>query len=171
MNNSFARRYLIFIAALSLAPFSTSIAQEGFYIGGDLGYSTVDESGVDDEDVSFRFMGGWQFNENFSVEGGYTDFGDFDAGIVDVEVDGFDVSFIGAWPVAEKFSLTGRLGYLWWDADAGVLGDDDDSDLLFGIGGRYDVNDQFMVYGGWTRYDIADADVDNFHIGGAFRFK
>ncbi len=108
MNNSFARRYLIFIAALSLAPFSTSIAQEGFYIGGDLGYSTVDEGGVDDEDISFRFMGGWQFNENFSVEGGYTDFGDFDAGIVDVEVDGFDVSFIGRLACCRKIFPDGK---------------------------------------------------------------
>jgi OOP family OmpA-OmpF porin len=171
MTNVLARRYLILLAALSLAPFSTSIAQEGFYVGGDIGYATIDDSGVDDEDISFHFMAGWQFNENFGVEFGYADFGEFDAGIVDIEADGFDVSFVGAWPVADKFSLTGRLGYLWWDLDAGAFGDDDGSDLLFGIGGRYDLNDQFMFYGGWTRYEISDADLDNFHIGGAFRFK
>ena len=171
MTNVIARRYLILIAALFLAPFSTSMAQEGFYIGGDIGYASVDDSGVDDEDTSFHFIGGWQFNENFSVEGGYIDFGEFDAGIADIEVDGFDVAFVGALPVAEKFSLTGRLGYIWWDADAGALGDDDGSDMLYGIGGRYDVNDQFMLYGGWTRYDIDDVDLDVLHFGGAYRFN
>ena len=66
---------------LALAPL-TAIADNGFYVGGSLGSASLtDDFGgfdVDADSTSFRLTAGWQFNDFFSLEGGYHNFGDFD---------------------------------------------------------------------------------------------
>ena len=56
---------------------------QGFYAGAGIGELSVDFEGdldesplsFDDGDTAFRVFGGWQFNENFGLEGGYIDGG------------------------------------------------------------------------------------------------
>ena len=174
--------------------FVTGAAQAsdpGFYAGASVGQASLDESldstfSIDDEDTSFSLSAGYSFNDYFAVEGGYIDFGEvgdsFSAGgitgKVEAEADGWDLALVGSLPVSEKFSLTGRAGYLFWDADikASATGlptvsdSDDGNDLFYGVGAEYRFTDQWSLTGGWDRYELDDVEFDNLHVGVRYRF-
>ena len=163
----------------------------GFYVGGSVGQASLNESvnstiSIDDEDTSFRLSAGYSFSDYFAVEGGYIDFGEVSdsftvagvTGRVEAEADGFDLALVGSLPVSEKFSLTGRAGYLFWDADVKatatgvptISDSEDGNDLFFGIGAEYRFTDQWSLTGGWDRYELDDVDFDNLHVGVRYRF-
>lgn len=140
--------------------------QTGFYVGGDIG--SVDFE--DEDDTGFRISGGYQFNRNFAAEVGYVTL--FDKGVAgtNIEVDGFEILAVGKMPLANNFSVYGKVGFLMWDAKASGFGSDDGTDLTFGIGLQYDVSRNLGIRGQWQRYDVDDADADMFSIGVIYRF-
>jgi OmpA-OmpF porin, OOP family len=157
---------------------------QGFYVGAGAGQLSVDSNGdidgtafsFDDSDTAFRIFGGWQFNENFGVEGGYIDGGtasetfDIDGTDVDVdiEVTGFDLMLRGVLPIGESFFAFAQVGGIFWDADfsasaLGVTESDSDSgeDLAYGAGFGFNFGDNAGVRAEYMIYDISDADVDS----------
>lgn len=189
---------LILAAAIAAAISTPAIAQDrGFYAGGHLGQATIDKfcddtagTGIscDDKDTSWKILGGYQVNRNFAVELGYIDFGKVQAsvagiGSVSAEANAFDLVAIGILPVADRFSVYGKLGAYRSTTDGKVrtiFGNDDLSedttDLTFGLGASFDITRQFSVRGEWQRYndvgggDIGESDIDVISAGVLFRF-
>jgi len=118
-------------AAMSL-PLSAYAADDGFYLGFDVGqahYSGVTGSlapfggisHVSDSDTGYRFTGGYQFNRYWGAEASYVDFGQAEAN-VDVttpsagsfaakrQAHGFVFAGTGTYPFNDTWSIFGRLG-------------------------------------------------------------
>jgi OOP family OmpA-OmpF porin len=76
---------------------------------------------TDDSNTGFKFYGGYRFNRNVTLEGGYADFGKFDSqremmvpafGSLSsgIRASGFYVGAVGVVPLPNRFSLFGKLG-------------------------------------------------------------
>jgi OOP family OmpA-OmpF porin len=132
-----------------------ALAQDtGFYAGFSLGQATADDActgvsgpGVscDDKDSAWKILGGYQFNRHFAVELGYTDLGEVSASgpgfSASIESSAFEVVAVGMMPIADKFSIYGKLGMYRGESDASGPGgsiSESTTDLTFGIGARYD---------------------------------
>lgn len=185
-----------------------AMAQEpGFYVGGSLGYANLDQDeaemqsiltgngltgtvDVDDEDLGWKFFGGYNFNKYFGAEIGYMNLGSVDAafnvtapvaatGSADIDVDGFMAAGTLSYPINEFVDVSGKVGVYLWNADGTVKvstvsmsADDDDSDLLFGIGGKYHYTENITFRAEWERaFDVGDSDLDLFSVGVQYNFN
>lgn len=163
-------------------------AQAGdFYIGASIGNATLDDDfdglNVDDKSTAIRLLAGWRFNDNFSIEGGYHDFGDFEQTFDDgsgpltarLSADGFLFGATGHLPLSERFALTGRAGMFFWDGSAEInnvsQATPEDSNLYLGVGVSFDVTKQFQVTADWTRYELEDTNSGVFSVGLQYRFR
>ena len=177
-----ARKGLAILGVASAMAFTgPAWAQDtGFYAGLSFGQSSVDVdctgfSSCDDSDTAWKVFGGYQFNRNFAVEFGYTDLGEASASApgasATAESTAFEVSAVGMLPLADRFSIFGRIGLHMSDTDAratlgSVSGSTSESNtgLTFGIGARYDFTKNLGVRAEWQRY----ADVGGDDVGGEF---
>jgi len=168
--------------------------ESGWLVGGSVGQSkfNVDCRGAncDDTDTAFRVFGGYDFNRHFGVELGYADLGKLtvSSGPVsgDLKATVWDLLAVGKLPIADKFSLYGKLGM--YRAETKVSGSvagfgsgsqkDNNTDLTYAIGGGYDFNKNLGVRLEWQRYSKVgsdntggDGDIDVYGIGVVYRFK
>ena len=64
------------LSVLLLMPLG-AYADNGFFVGGSIGSAELSDDfdglNIDTDATSFRIVGGWRFNDYFSVEGGYHD--------------------------------------------------------------------------------------------------
>jgi opacity protein-like surface antigen len=196
-----------FIGAAALSVPSISMAQStmstmtqmgpeaGWYVGGSVGQSKIDCStggvaGVscDDSDTAFRVLGGYQFNKYLGAELGYADLGKATlsaAGLsASVEAKAWDLVAVGRVPVADRFSLFGKLGMYRADSDLSSntalipASSDDNTDVTYGLGAQYDFNKNLGVRAEWQQYKKVgsdstggEGDVDVMSVGVVYRFK
>lgn len=207
------------IGAMSLATLSGMACtwamadDSGWYGGASIGQSTakIDDdrinrsllaSGIsatvisdDDSDIGYKLFGGYQFNRNFSLEGGYFDLGKMGftaattpAGTLqgDIRINGLNIDAVGTLPLTEKLSLLGRAGLNYAQAKdsfsgAGAVSVSNpgsskrDLNYKYGIGLQYDFTRAFGVRAEVERYRIDDAvgnkgDVDLLSLGMVYRF-
>lgn len=151
---------------------------QGFYIGGSVGRSNIDDdiagpglitSGtVDGNDTGFKLYGGYQFNQHFGVELAYVDLGTanysgtFGGSPVTggkVDIWGLGLFAVGIWPVSPGFSLFGKLGLFSWEAKwSDVTGGtpfsstDNGSDLAGGLGMSYSFTRNLSARVEWERF-------------------
>ena len=184
--------------ASALAFTGPTFAQDGaFYVGGSIGQATAKDgcdgvSGVpgvscDDEDTSWKIFGGYKFNRNFALEFGYVDLIEVTAsgpgGTASIEATAFELVGVGMLPLANNFSLYGKIGLYRAETELSVntflvVGSEkeNNTDLTFGIGAQFDVSKQFAIRAEWQRYqdvgggDIGESDVDVIGVGALFRF-
>ena len=198
--NSKAKAGLVVLGLASAMAFGGSaLAQDtGFYLGGALGQSQVDidctgASTCDEKDTSWKIFGGYQFNKNFALEFGYANLGEatasgsvppFGTASVKFETMAFDLVAVGSLPIADRFSIYGKIGLYRADTDADVsvsgLGSttesDSNTDLTFGVGVRYDFTRNLGVRAEWQRYsdvsagDFGESDIDVISVGVIWRF-
>ena len=187
------KKLLLGVALMAAA--LTANAQ-GFYVGGHLGQTSVDSfcDGVsgpgvscDDKDTSWKILGGYQVNKNFAAEVGYIDFGKVSArgpgGTVSAEAHAFDLVGVGILPLADRFSVYGKLGVYHGTVDADVntttivgSASDDATDLTFGFGAAFELTRQVALRAEWQRYsdvggsDTGKDDLDVMSVGVLFRF-
>jgi OmpA-OmpF porin, OOP family len=196
---------LISVAALAAPSMSmaqstmstmTSMGPEaGWYVGGSIGQSKIDCStggvaGVscDDSDTAFRVLGGYQFNKYLGAELGYADLGKATisgAGLsASVEAKAWDLVGVGRLPLADRFSLFGKLGMYRADSDLSSntplipASSDTNTDITYGVGAQYDFNKNLGVRAEWQQYKKVgsdstggEGDVDVMSIGVVYRFK
>lgn len=191
---------LSLIGALVLALPSAAMAQgftgadSGWYLGGGIGQSQIDvdlsdsEPGttLDDKGTSFRIFGGYQFNKHFGVELGYSDLGEAKGnepgfGAFAFEAKAWDLVAVGTLPLANSFSLIGKLGFYKGDIDFSGGGEslsESNTDLTYAIGAQYDFNKNLGVRAEWQQYKsmgkqetLGESDVDVFGISVLYRFK
>lgn len=188
-------------------------AYPGWYFGANIGQAqaTIDDaritsglltngltagpiSGVN-RDLGFKFLGGYQFNKNFAVEGGYFDLGQFGfhtstvpLGTLsgNIRLKGVNLDAVGMLPITDKFSAFGRLGVTHTQANDAFVGtgavnvlnpnpSSRDTNLKVGLGLQYALTDALTLRTEIERYRIDDAvgnkgDVDLVSVGLVYRF-
>lgn len=149
----------------------------------------------DDRATGFKLFGGYQFNRNFALEGGYFDLGKFGytattvpAGTLtgDIRLKGLNLDTVGILPLTDKFSLLGRVGVNYAQArdnfsGTGAVNVLDPSpskrqaNIKFGVGMQYAFTDALAMRVEAERYRVNDAvgnrgDVDMYSVGLIYRF-
>jgi OmpA-OmpF porin, OOP family len=130
----------------------------GFYAGLDVGQTDVGP----EDDTGFKIFGGYQFHRNIAAEVGYGMLFDKGGG----ELTSLEVVAVGTFPIANQFSLIGKLGFAYLMADPGS----DETELTYGIGAQYDLNRNLGFRLQWQRYSTDPDDVDFLSIGVVWRF-
>jgi predicted porin len=126
---------IVAAAALAMLASSSFAGTPGTVYGGlDVGSTKLD--GVSESQTSFGGFVGYNFHQNFAVEGGFRRLGTWDGAGSDVTVDQTAVSVIGTLPLSQGFNVYGRLGYNHVKADAGWT-EGSDSGVLYGVGVGY----------------------------------
>lgn len=154
------------------------------------GFTTTDE---DDSDSGYKLFGGYQYNRNFAVEGGFFDLGEFEYTASDgtgtlssnLEVKGINLDLVGIVPFTEKFSGFGRVGANYAEVKNSFSGTgtvtapsgskDRDWNPKVGLGLQYDFNESWGMRAEVERYRIDDAvgnhgDIDLASLGLVYRF-
>lgn len=153
---------------------------------------------IDDKDTAFKIYGGYQFNRNFAIEGGYTNLGKFTSNTIitsggsgtlsgEWKAWSLDFTAVGILPLGESASLFGRAGVSAWslntdfrasgpggvstfsESSSGVSG-------LLAIGGAYNFTPQFGLRAEFERHfsvgndDTGKSDIDLITVGLVYRF-
>lgn len=143
---------------------STSFAQTApkAYAGVDVG--TVDIDGFDDNETAAGGFVGYNFNENFALEGGYRQ-ANFDA----FKLKQTSLSVIGTLPLSNGFNVYGRLGYndINVKANGSSFTGDVDSGALYGVGAGYAFT---PTISGRVEYQRPTSDASIITAGIAFKF-
>lgn len=146
-------------------------------------------------DLGFKLYGGYQFNKNFAVEGGYFDLGQFGFNTStiplgtlsgNIRLKGVNLDAVGILPITDKFSAFGRLGVTHMQTNDTFVGtgavnvlnpnpSSRDTNLKVGLGLQYALAPALMLRGEIERYRIDDAvgnkgDVDLVSVGLVYRF-
>lgn len=176
--------FAVALLVLSGSVAASQASAQGFYIGGSVGKSDIDDdiaipglitSGtVDGKESGFKIFGGYQFNQNFGVELAYVDLGKatyngtfFGSPVTGgkVEITGFNFSAVGTLPLNPSFSLFGKVGLFFWEAEASdVTGGvpfssaDSSSDLSVGVGMSYNFTKNFGARVEWERFKAGGED-------------
>jgi OOP family OmpA-OmpF porin len=202
------------VAALILSPIATAADEEGWYLGAGAGRARENINFENafrlelpvgfvtnyymESDQSFgaKVFAGFQFHQNFAVEGGYFDLGDFDystsginpAGIMDgnFDVNGWNLDLVGLAPISDKFSLLGRVGYTLSETESSFSGSgsipaasrstqNSESGFKYGAGLQYKLTDAMAMRLELERYRVDgpardNGDVDMVSFGVVYRF-
>lgn len=166
-------------------------ADTGFYVMGGLGQQ-LDSSTKSNADAGLTSIGGrgfsssvseatvyrvqlgYQVNTNLAIEGGYigTDDESYSASGGNVNgtirlkqsVKAWNLTAVGILPLADKFSLLGKLGYANVKASAtitnpasSISADATKNDFTYGIGAKYDITKEVFTRLDVDSYNIADS--------------
>lgn len=159
------------------------------------GFATTSISN-DDSDTAYKLFGGYKFNKNFALEGGYFDLGRFGfaattvpAGTLNgnIKLRGLNLDAVGILPINEKFSAFGRVGLNYAEAKDSFSGSGAvnvlnsspskrDTNYKFGAGLQYDFTPALGMRAEAERYRIDDAvgskgDIDVLSVGLVYRFS
>lgn len=164
-----------------------------------LGAGFVTTSIVDNNrDTAYKLLGGYRVNKNIALEGSYFNLGQFgftsttaapSAGTLTgkIKLQGFNLDVVGTLPVAEKFSVLGRLGLNYAQAKdnfsstglvpapANPSPSKNQINYKFGAGFQYDITEFLGMRVEAERYRINDAvgnkgDINMYSLGLVYRF-
>lgn len=198
--------------AIIASPFAVA-DDSGWYAGANAGQSraTIDDvritSGLlnsgftstsindDDRSTGYKIYGGYQFNRNFALEGGYFDLGKFGfnattvpAGTLSgsIKLRGLNLDLVGSLPITQRLSAFGRLGVNYAEARDSFTGtgavnvldpnpSKRDTNLKVGLGLQYALTQSLAMRAELERYRINDAvgnkgDIDLVSVGLVYRF-
>ena len=170
-NAALAALFGVILGAPSFAMAQAKQGDSGWYIGAHIGQADVDE--INDEDTSFKILGGYQINKNFAVEGAYIDFGKTSVSGIEFKANAWEAVAVGILPIGDRFGIYGKAGFFWGEAKGG--GEKDDSvELTYGVGVQFDLARNLGIRGEYQRYtDVGNgaSDIDVMSVGVVFRFK
>lgn len=143
------------IAAAAIAPVA---AQAESYIGANVGrsdqkLSLPDFGSVTEHATAFKLYGGYQFNANFGIEGGYVDMGKAEitaaGATAGANPHSLYVAATGTMPLAERFALTGKAGFARHRTTLSATGSQDDklsnTALMLGVGTSYAITPTMLA--------------------------
>ena len=201
------------LAALAIFASPFAMADDtGWYVGANVGQSKakIDDARItgalvgggstatsiadDNRDTGYKIFGGYQFNRNFAVEGGYFNLGQFGfaattvpAGTLDgsIKLQGLNLDLVGILPFTDRFSAFGRVGLNYAQARDAFSGtgainvirpdpSERASNVKFGAGLQYDFTKSVGMRLEAERYRINDAvgnkgDIDLVSLGLVYR--
>lgn len=172
----------ISLIAFIAATVATPVFAGDVYVVGSIGHSSVDldkgaidndltsvgatgvSSTLDKSDTGYKIQIGYQFNQNFAVEGGYVYLGkakysaSYNGGnaTADAKASGMNIAALGIFPINESFSVFGKFGMIdaKVEVSASATGPGGAASgtasatkwkTNFGIGGIYNINKQVSV--------------------------
>lgn len=182
-----------------------------WYIGGNIGQSRakIDDARIvnqllgsatisdDNKGNAFKLFGGYQFNKNLALEAGYFNLGEFGytasttvpVGSLtgSIKLQGLNLDAVGMLPLADKFSVFGRLGLQYAQAkdtfsSTGAVPTPTNPNpsknalnYKAGLGAQYDFTQALGMRVEAERYRIDDAinnkgDIDMYSLGLVYRF-
>ncbi|MEO9038550.1 MAG: outer membrane beta-barrel protein [Gallionella sp.] len=183
-----------------------------WYAGGNIGQSRakIDDARIspllpgatisdDNKGNAFKLFGGYQFNRNFAVEGGYFNLGEFGytattaapalAATLNgkIKLQGLNLDAVGMLPMGDKFSVFGRVGMQYAQAKdtftssgaaptpANPNPSKNALNYKVGVGAQYDFNRSLGMRIEAERYRIDDAlnnkgDINMYSLGLVYRF-
>jgi OOP family OmpA-OmpF porin len=182
-----------------------------WYVGGNIGQSRakIDDARItpllpgatisdDNKGNAFKLLGGYQFNRNFAVEGGYFNLGEFGytattaptlAATLNgkIKLQGLNLDAVGMLPMGDKFSVFGRVGMQYAQAKdtftstgaaptpANPNPSKNALNYKVGVGAQYDFNRSLGMRVEAERYRIDDAvnnkgDINMYSLGLVYRF-
>ncbi|HKI65359.1 MAG TPA: outer membrane beta-barrel protein [Burkholderiales bacterium] len=191
-----ARSAITFLALAAGTSVATPAAAQDlhrFFAGASIGQTTASDgcSGIivpgvtcNDSDTAWRILGGYQIDRNFAVELGYHDFGKVKAtgfGVNgEVTANVWELVAVGTLPLRNRFSVYGKLGGYRGDtklrSNAGFSGSDTNTDITFGVGGRYEFSQQIAFRAEYQAYQsvggstVGSSDFDVVSVGALFKF-
>ncbi len=166
---------VLFSAAVSL--FAASVmAQPVGHVGLSGGQSSVDLSGYDNPS-SYKLFAGVSFSTYGSLDLAYANLGKFRrSGVSDtyLDLDGFELTAMGSYPLSKRISLFARAGYYSWNLDNVLSGTKigfDGTDFTLGAGMRFSISNDVSLHLEYQKYnDIEGSDYDNLSAGFDFGF-
>jgi OOP family OmpA-OmpF porin len=146
--------------------------------------TTAASTSTDSKDTAFKVFGGYQFNRNIALEGGYFYLGknSFSAATVPAgtlagnnKVQGVNLDLVGTLPLSERFSALARIGvqqawskssFSGTGAGAGVAGSSkrNDTNAKVGLGVQYELSPAMLLRGEVERYRIDNAVGQRNHV-------
>lgn len=185
----------------------------GWYAGANVGQSRarIDDAGIssglsaqglstnaitnDDRGTAYKLYGGYQFNRNFALEGGYFDLGKFGYtastspnGTLSgtSRVKGLNLDLVGILPITDRLSAFGRAGVTYADVRDSFSGTgaasmynadphSHDANYKLGVGLQYALTDALAMRAEVERYRINDAvgnrgDINMVSVGLTYHF-
>jgi hypothetical protein len=136
---------IIAAAALATIAASSFAATPGtIYAGVDVGSSKVDD--ISGHDTSYGAFVGYNFAQNFAVEGGYRRLGSLDVTGGDIRFNQAAVSVIGTLPIANGFSVFSRLGFNRVESKSNYASlEGGENGALYGVGVGYDFGNKLSA--------------------------
>jgi len=188
------RNLLCMMVILVAAAVPASAVENGFFIGGSIGGSSLEVRDVDEEfgdlrfsdgDTAYKLFAGFRFLNFLAVEAGYVDLGDPSDIVGEVEgeplelqigVKGWDAFAVGLLPIG-PVDLFAKVGVVSWDADIRAALDDlrdsdsdSGTDAAYGIGVALRLGSVALRAEG-EQFDIGNAeDVYMFSVGITYTF-
>jgi hypothetical protein len=166
------------LATLSLVTLPAVAADNGIYLGGSVGQSSleIDEFSYDADATGYKVIAGWRFIDWLAVEGNYVDFGSGDDDVegtkIETEADGISLSLVGFLPLG-PVDLFARAGAIDWSADLSSPGfgsaGDDGTDFTYGVGAQFRVW-SLSLRAEYEVFEIEDVDVDMISVGVTWTF-
>lgn len=147
--------------AVSGGAFAQGSTVPAFYVGAEVGQGDVGS----EDDIGYKFLGGYQFHRNIAAEVAYGFL--FDKN--DVEVTALELVAVGMFPIANQLSLIGKLGFANWEVDS-PSGSRDGTDLTWGVGVQFDFSRNLGLRATWQRYETDPDEVDFPNIGVIWKF-
>jgi long-chain fatty acid transport protein len=167
---------------------------DGWYAGFGFGQSkyrdlaTTNAVSVNDHVEGWKVYTGYEFNKYLGVEGGYANLNDFTVKTATTSTkgtsDAWTLAAVGAYPLTDKFSVTGKLGAAYVltksmvkngiievvnNGDA-VRSGDDSYRPYYGVGVKYALFDNLSLRADWERFDLDHSNVDLMTAGFAVKF-
>lgn len=161
-------------------------------LGSGLTATSIDN---DERSRGYKLFGGYQFNKNLGLEGGYFDLGEFGyrantipSGSLsgNIKLRGLNLDLVGTVPITDKFSAFGRLGVTRIESRDAFVGtgavrvlnpnpSTRDNNLKVGLGLQYAFTPALSMRAELERYRVNDAignkgDVDMVSVGLVYRF-
>lgn len=148
---------------------------------------------IDSHDTAWKLFGGYQFNENFAVEGGYHNLGQFKGATVitapaaSTAVGKWDayagsVAAVGIYPVVNRFAVFAKAGLAVTRLKVDVPGAQFSPSAtrvqpLLGVGVKYDINKAFGLRGEFERFNnvgdgskTGQSPINVWTVSGQYRF-
>jgi hypothetical protein len=156
---------IVAAAALAVVASSSFAGTPGTLYGGlDVGSTKVD--GISGKETSFGGFVGYNFHQNFALEGGFRRLAKYDNVVgEDLTLDQTALSVVGTVPLSSGFNVFGRLGYNYLKADSNFS--DSDSGVLYGVGLGYNFS---PTVAGRVEVQKPSSDSTNVSVGVAFQF-
>jgi hypothetical protein len=183
------RTLIAIIGLVTLVALPAFAADNGFYLGGSVGQTSIDVNNIGDgntdfsgDDTSYKVFGGYRFLTFLAVEGSYVDLGapskdlSSENATYTTDITGYDFYAVGMLPlgIADIFAKAGMVD---WDAKTTIDDatgshsvSDSGSDPAYGVGVQFRIK-SFAIRAEVEYFDIQSANnVYMYSVGGSYTF-
>ena len=178
----------VWIALITAAAITPVAAQAQFYVGANVGrsmnkLSLEDVNSVKDNATAAKLYGGYQFDANFGIEGGYADMGrpefNVDGETSSGKLHSLYFAAAATMPLSDSFSLVGKIGFAKHRATLLAAGQFDrnlhKTAPMFGLGATYVITPCVMAvveYDNFGKvYDVNAGNQKTSAVSVGLRFK